>query len=56
MDRKAELEGASRHSPAQVAVHGFHVIVLAARKGTQLVEGHSCRERQVTQSVTTTFT
>ena len=47
---------AAKYSPAQVAIHGFHIIVLAACKGAQLVEGHSWRERGVTQSVATTLT
>lgn len=46
----------SRHSPAQVAVHGLHVVVLAARERAQLVEGHSCGETEVTQSEGTLLT
>lgn len=44
-------ERAGKYSPAQVAIHGFHIIVLAAGKCAQLVEGHSWRGRKVTQSV-----
>ena len=51
-----KLVRAAKYSPAQVAIHGFHIIVLAACKGAQLVEGHSWRERGVTQSVATTLT
>ena len=51
-----KLVRAAKYSPAQVAIHGFHIIVLAACKGAQLVEGHSWRERGVTQSVVTTLT
>lgn len=39
-------EPSTPFSPAQVAVHGFHAVVLAAGKRAQLVEGHSWRERE----------
>lgn len=42
-------ESAGQHSPAQVAIHGFHIVILAARKGAQLVEGHSWSQRQFMQ-------
>lgn len=35
-----------RGSPAQVAVHGLHAVVLAARQRAQLVEWHSWGERR----------
>lgn len=43
-DMKAGLQGwerAGKHLPAQVAIHGFHIVILAACKGAQLVEWHS---------------
>lgn len=46
--RKQGWGKSGKYSPAQVAVHGFHIIVLAARKGAQLVEGHSWGERSHT--------
>lgn len=49
-------EGAGECSPAEVAVHSFHAVVLAARERAQLVEGHSWRERDVTRSADTTRT
>lgn len=54
--RKQGWGNSGKYSPAQVAIHGFHIIVLAACKGAQLVEGHSWGERKVTQPVATTFT
>lgn len=43
--REGARRGAVRGSPAQVAVHGLHAVVLAARQGAQLVEWHSWGER-----------
>lgn len=45
-----------KYSPAQVAIHGFHIIVLAACKGAQLVERAFLERKEVTQSVATTLT
>jgi hypothetical protein len=39
-------ERPAKYSPSQVAIHGFHVVILAACKGAQLVEGHSWREKE----------
>ena len=42
-------EGAGKHLPAQVAIHGFYIVILAACKGAQLVEGHSWSQREFKQ-------
>lgn len=47
-------EARGQYSPAQVAVHGLHIVVLATCERAQLVEGHPWRETEVMWSAAMT--